>query len=98
MAEPPGKHIPSLLLFSHRVMANSLQPQGLQYTRPPCPSASPKFPGGACGEEKKTKNPPVNIGDIRDVGSIPGLERFPRGGHGNPPQHSCLENPMDRGA
>ena len=29
---------------------------------------------------------------------IPGLERSPGGGHGNPPQYSCLENPMDRGA
>ena len=32
------------------------------------------------------------------MGSIPGLGRFPWGGHGNPLQHSCLENPMDRGA
>ena len=44
------------------------------------------------------KNLPVNAGDIRDVGSIPGLERSPGGGHGNPLQYSCLENPMDRGA
>ena len=43
------------------------------------------------------KNPPDNAGDIRDVGSIPGLGRSPGGGHGNPLQ-SCLENPMDRGA
>ena len=48
--------------------------------------------------KKNPKNPPVNTGDIRDVGSLPGLERFPRGEHGNPPQYSCLENPMDRGA
>ena len=33
-----------------------------------------------------------------DMGSIPGLGRSPGGGHGNPPQYSCLENPMDRGA
>ena len=33
-----------------------------------------------------------------DAGSIPGLGRFPGGGDGNPLQHSCLENPMDRGA
>ena len=39
------------------------------------------------------KNPVANAGDIRDVGSIPGLERFPGGGHGNPLQYSCLENP-----
>ena len=31
-------------------------------------------------------------------GSIPGLGRSPGGGHGNPPQYSCLDNPMDRGA
>ena len=33
-----------------------------------------------------------------DVGSIPGWGRSPGGGHGNPLQYSCLENPMDRGA
>ena len=43
-------------------------------------------------------NSSVNVGDIRDVGLIPGLGRFPEGGHGNPLQYSCLENPMDRGA
>ena len=32
------------------------------------------------------------------VGLIPGLGRSPRGGHGNPLQYSCLENPTDRGA
>ena len=44
------------------------------------------------------KNPPANAGDIRDMGSIPGLERSPEGGHSNPLQCSCLENPIDRGA
>ena len=44
------------------------------------------------------KNPLVNAGDIRDVVSVPGLGRPPGGGHGNPLQYSCLENPMDRGA
>ena len=38
------------------------------------------------------KNTPANAGDIRDAGSIP------EGGHGNPLQYSCLENPTDRGA
>ena len=33
-----------------------------------------------------------------DLGSIPGLGRTPAGGHGNPFQYSCLENPMDKGA
>ena len=43
-------------------------------------------------------NLPVNAGDVTDVGSIPGSGRSPGGGHGKPPQHSCLENPMDREA
>ena len=41
---------------------------------------------------------PVNAGDIRDVGSIPELGKSPGEGHGNAPQYSCLENPMDRRA
>ena len=44
------------------------------------------------------KNPPADAGDIRDMGSIPGLGRSPGGGPGNPLQYSCLENSMDRGA
>ena len=44
------------------------------------------------------KNPPANAGDIRDMGSIPRLGRSPKGGHSNPLQYSCLENPMDKGA
>ena len=43
------------------------------------------------------KNPPATAGDVRDAGSIPGSGRSPGGGHGNPLQYSCLENPMDRG-
>ena len=43
------------------------------------------------------KNPPGNAGDAGDVGSVPGLGRFPGGGYGNPLQYSCLENSMDRG-
>ena len=39
------------------------------------------------------KNPPANAGDVRDAGSIPGLGKSSGGGHGNPPQYSCLENP-----
>ena len=44
----------------------------------------------------EVKKPPANAGDIRDLGSIPGLGRCPGEGHGNPLQYSCLENPMDR--
>ena len=41
------------------------------------------------------KNLPASAGD---AGSIPGSGRSPGGGHDNPLQYSCLENPMDRGA
>ena len=44
------------------------------------------------------KNPPANAGNKRDKGSILGSGRSPEGGHGNPLQYSCLENPMNRGA
>jgi len=44
------------------------------------------------------KNPPANAGDAKDSGSVPGSGRSPGEINGNPPQYSCLENPMDRGA
>ena len=46
----------------------------------------------------EVKNTPASSGDVRDVGSIPELGRSPAGGHGNPLQHSYLENPTDKGA
>ena len=49
------------------------------------------FPGGTV-----VNNPPTNAADSKDMGSIPGSERFPREGNGNPLQYSCLENSMDR--
>ena len=51
------------------------------------------FPGGPSGKE-----PTCPTGDLRHKGSIPGSGRYPRGGHDNPLQHSCLKSPMDRGA
>ena len=39
------------------------------------------------------KNMPANAGDVRDVDSISGSGRSPGGGHGNPFQYFCLENP-----
>ena len=51
------------------------------------------FPGGT-----NHKEPPANAGDLRDVGLIPELGRYPGGGQDNQFQHSCQENPMDRGA
>ena len=44
------------------------------------------------------KNPPASAGDVRDMGSISGSRRSPGGGHGDPLQSSCLENPSDGGA
>ena len=44
------------------------------------------------------KYPLANAGDVRDASSIPGSQRSPGGGQGNPLQYSCLENPVDRRA
>ena len=49
------------------------------------------FPGGASGKNLSVK------ADVRGADSIPGLGRSPGGGHGNPLQYACLENPLDRG-
>ena len=48
------------------------------------------FPSGSDGKESAC--------NARNLGSISGWEDSPGGGHGNPHQYSCLENPMDRGA
>ena len=53
---------------------------------------------GASQVALMVKNLPANARDLRDAGSIPGLGRSPGGGQSNPPQCSCLESPMDRGA
>ena len=50
-----------------------------------------RFPGG-------TKEPACQCRSIRDAGSIPRSRRSSGGGHGNPIEYSCLENPMNRGA
>ena len=42
------------------------------------------------------RNPPASAGYTRDVGSVAGSERAPGERNGNPLQHSCLGNPMDR--
>ena len=51
------------------------------------------LPSGSVGKESA-----CNAGDAGDTGLIRGSRRSPGGGHGNPLQYSCLENPMDRGA
>ena len=58
----------------------------------------PKYHYWASQVAPVVKNPSVNAGDIRDVGSIPVLGRSPGEGNGNPLQYSCLENSMDKGA
>ena len=40
------------------------------------------------------KKPRANAGHIRHMGSIPGSGRSPGGGHADPFQYSCLENPL----
>ena len=48
------------------------------------------FPGSSDGK--------ASVYNVRDLGLIPGLGRFPGEGNGNPLQYSCLENPVDRRA
>ena len=52
------------------------------------------FPGDASGKEPACQ---CRLA-IRDKDSTPGLGISPEGGHGNPLNYSCSENPMDRGA
>jgi len=44
------------------------------------------------------KNLSAKAGDTRNTSPVPGSGRSPGGGHGNPLQYSCLENPVDRRA
>ena len=81
-----------------------LQPQlPSRYSRPQAPSPCASGTGeGVCHPgiwvALEVKNPPAGAGDIRDTSSIPGSGRsLGGGGHGNPFQSSCLENPMDGG-
>ena len=56
------------------------------------------FPGGVVVKKEKKKGCLPVQEDSRNAGWIPGSARSPAGGNGNPPQHSCPEDPMDRGA
>ena len=68
-----------------------------------CPQTRVRF-GQMCSAHRAfqgalvVKNPSANARDARDTGLISVSGRSPGGGHGNPLQYSCLENPMDRGA
>ena len=89
------KEVPALTIVGGRLHAIkeltiALLPLGI--SKPIFPGMFTGFPGGTSGKE-----PGCHAGDIRDVGSIPGLGRSPGGGNGNPLQYSCQKNPMDRG-
>ena len=89
-----------LFLFCFKIHTRSkLQSVLILYLEYTC------FPGGSGGKVPLwwycaicSHHLPTNAGNARDTGSILGLGRSPGGGHGNPLQYSCLENPMDRGA
>ena len=67
----------------------SKSPRALLYR---WPSVERKgFPGGSVDKESA-----CNVADTGDSGSTAGSGRSPGGGHGNPLQYSCLENPMGR--
>ena len=90
------KEVPALTIVGGRLHAIeeltiALLPLGI--SKPIFPGMFTGFPGGTSGKE-----PGCHAGDIRDVGSIPGLGRFPREGNGNPLRYSFLENRMHRGA
>ena len=70
----------------HSSKASILQHSAFFMSQFSHPHMTTRFPGGSDGKESG------------DLGSILGLGRSPGGGHGNPFQYSCLENPMDRGA
>ena len=88
--------------WRYRLFHRRDRPQGLRsiekvgdepgYLGGPLPAGG--FPGGAGGKEPACQ---CRL-EVRDTGSILGLGRSPGGGHGNPLEYPCLENPMDRGA
>ena len=78
-------HIYNGILLSYEKGYISVSPNELDE-----PRTYYDFPGGSDGKASA-----YNEGDL---GSIPGLERSPGEGNGNPLQNSCLENPMDGGA
>ena len=66
------------------------------------PAGGRDFSGASCGEHASqvalvVKYLADDAGGIRDSDLISGSGRSPGGGHENPFQYSCLENPMDRG-
>ena len=92
---PPAPHVllwTGSMSGAEKALSDAHFRDGWRGTQQVCSTAW-RIPGDASGKELT-----VNRGDLRDMSSIPGLGSSPGGGHGNPLQYSCLENPMERGA
>ena len=83
--------------LSHNISLSCKTAHNMHFT-PVIPFAPDYHLSGASQVALVVKNPSAIAGDIRDVSLIPGLGRSSGGGHGNPLQYSCLENPTDRRA
>ena len=83
----------NIFLISHSIKAWVSMVLGIlpRFKNSVCPKGG--FPGGSV-----VKYLPTSGRDTGDIGSVLGSGRSRGGGHGNPLQYSCLENPMDRGA
>ena len=90
---PTVRHLPTMRETRVQSLGGEDHSSILAATLPPKKRGSKKyldFPGGSDGK--------VSPYNVRDLGSIPGLERSPGERNGNPLQYSCLENPMYRGS
>ena len=101
--QPVNPRVSSITRARQRKTENSTSRHWQRAGLAPQPSAEKRaFPRltGSSGTAvvslvaQTAKNPPANAGD---TGFIPGSRRSPGEGNGNPLQHSCLGNPMDRG-
>ena len=95
---------PKTGVFPHPLPAPHAHPNAPEEAPCICPAMPRWFRAAQCEFQVPkqmalvVKNTPANAGDIKDTGSLSGSGRTPGGGHSNPLQYSCLENPMDRGA
>ena len=90
--------------FSDSAVSDSLWPHGLQHTRLPCPSPTPRARSNTCPNQPMHLKALVaqmvkkSVCKAGDLGLLPGSGRSSGEGNGSPLHYSCLENPMDRGA
>ena len=87
-----------MCLLTFNLLRNKLSFHSILNSRTQNLSTHTYIPSRASQVALVVKNTLANAGDMRHAGSIPGLGRSPGGGHGNRLKHSCLENPMERGA